>query len=80
MIPDWDRGNGMTEQTAFRVIGVRANGDRLVVSDCVERHEAEQLRNRMLTTATFREIVVEPDRTQAGKGTIEGDSGETMSL
>ncbi|MGQ0636365.1 MAG: hypothetical protein ACT4QC_17270 [Planctomycetaceae bacterium] len=70
----------MSEHAAFRVVGVRSNGDRLVVSDCIERQQAEQLRDRLLASTTFREIVIEPDRTQAGKETHDDDPLETISL
>ena len=71
---------GIDKQVAYRVVAVRASGDRVVSDEQVALDQAEALRARLLAAAAFEHVLIEPDERQAGTATDDGSDRQTVQL
>ena len=61
----------MPPESVFSVVGVRADGTRLLIAEVQSAHEAVNLRVRLAATPEFEEILVEPAEADDGMDTVE---------
>lgn len=59
--PEQQRENTMQRDQTFRVIGLRVNGDRVVITKQTNRKTAERIVSLMTAGTTFEELFIEAD-------------------
>ena len=65
---------------SFRVVAVRADGQRLVLDEALEQSRAEEMRKVLLQAGAYREITVEPDVNDGTLKATVNDGSETVAF
>ena len=70
----------MESTASYRVVAVRANGQRLILDEALEQGRAEEMRRVLLQTGSYPEITVEPDVNDGTLKATVDDGTETIAF
>lgn len=70
----------MESTDSYRVVAVRANGQRVVLDEALQQSRAEEMRKILLQAGSFPEITVEPDVNDGTLKATVDDGTETVAF